>query len=233
MEKTTNSFTEDELRQAVSQVFERYLAHIPEPEEFPEHKFSPAHEEKMSRLIKRVYRQSKRRSALRRIAAVFAAVILGLGAWLALDTEARADAINWIKETFGSVIVYRLPVASGAEDMPDYALGWMPDGFELEDSIESTVCSYFYKSENEELCFSFTMFSTDETQAQLFAEPGQPVETVYINGAAADFYPVYGSSGACNLSWYDEETGAILSLDSNLSREIMIIIAENVYIKEK
>lgn len=233
MENSTSSFTEDKIGQALYQMFEQYRAQIPEPEECPEHKFSPAFEEKMRQLIRKLDRRQKRRSMLRRIAAVFAAVILGLGAWLALDTDARAEAIGWIKETFGSTIIYRLPTASGTEDMPDYALGWIPDGFELEDSIEAAVCSYFYKSEKEELCFSFTLFSTDETQAQLLGEPGQPVETVYINGIAADFYPVYGHSGSCNLSWYDEETGAILSLDGNLSRENMIKIAENVYIKEK
>ena len=48
------------------------------------------------------------KKALRRVAAAFLAATVGVSVWLAVDTDARAAFVGWVRELYEHSIVYRV-----------------------------------------------------------------------------------------------------------------------------
>ena len=77
--------TDHALEQAAASVSKAMLNAIPSAEEC-RHEFLPEFEAKIQQLREKECRHTHRRSILRRVAAVFLAIVLGAGVWLATDT---------------------------------------------------------------------------------------------------------------------------------------------------
>ena len=227
------SFSEEELRAAAVLSHGAFIFSLPEPGEYPEHRFSEGFVRKMEPLFA-LERRRRDHTVLRRVAAVFLTALIGLSAWLAIDTDARAAALKWIKEVFGNVIVYRLVDEPETEGKPSYVLTWIPEGLELVDFAEEELWySAFYINDTGDICFSFDYSYTDDSQVQIITEPGQIIEKVKINGIDADFYPENGDDDTRVLVWIDEEHGVMLSIAGNLDKETILRIAENIKIEKK
>ena len=168
--------------------------------------------------------------AIQRIASIFLAVILIGSMLLAVDTEARAAFLDWIKEVYEHSIVYRIMPSSAAKDLPHYELTWLPDGFGEPDIYENeTVYSALYQnsSTGEIVIFDYYRLSS-EVQAKLFTD--QQPEHVLVNGIIADFYAASSDSESSNLLWIDTEAGVFCAIDSNLSKDVILHIAESIYL---
>ena len=150
--------------------------------------------------------------------------------YLAVDTEARAAFLDWIKEVYEHSIVYRIMPSSAAKDLPHYELTWLPDGFGEPDIYENeTVYSALYQnsSTGEIVIFDYYRLSS-EVQAKLFTD--QQPEHVLVNGIIADFYAASSDSESNNLLWIDTEAGVFCAIDSNLSKDVILHIAERIYL---
>ena len=168
--------------------------------------------------------------AIQRIASIFLAAILIGSMYLAVDTEARAAFLDWIKEVYEHSIVYRIMPSSAAKDLPHYELTWLPDGFGEPDIYENeTVYSALYQnsSTGEIVIFDYYRLSS-EVQAKLFTD--QQPEHVLVNGIIADFYAASSDSESNNLLWIDTEAGVFCAIDSNLSKDVILHIAESIYL---
>ena len=168
--------------------------------------------------------------AIQRIASIFLAAILVGSMYLAVDTEARAAFLGWIKEVYEHSIVYRIMPSSAAKDLPHYELTWLPDGFVEPDIYENeTVYSALYQnsSTGEIVIFDYYRLSS-EVQAKLFTD--QQPEHVLVNGIIADFYAASSDSESNNLLWIDTEAGVFCAIDSNLSKDVILHIAESIYL---
>ena len=167
---------------------------------------------------------------IRRIASIFLAAILVGSMYLAVDMEARAAFLGWIKEVYEHSIVYRIMPSSAAKDLPHYELTWLPDGFDEPDIYENeTVYSALYQnsSTGEIVIFDYYRLSS-EVQAKLFTD--QQPEHVLVNGIIADFYAASSDSESNNLLWIDTEAGVFCAIDSNLSKDVILHIAESIYL---
>lgn len=94
------------LKEAAGAVVTSLLGALPEPEELA-HDFSDGFEEKMRLVIAKEKRHSAFRKFGRRAAAVILAALVGMGAWLAVDQEARAMVSQWIRTVYESSVIYR------------------------------------------------------------------------------------------------------------------------------
>ena len=99
-------FTEADLKAAAIAVSDSMLASLPKPDEI-EHEFSEGFLKKMDALLALDKRRQRARSIARRVAVIFLAILLGLSTWLAVDTEAQATAMKWIREVIEDNIYYR------------------------------------------------------------------------------------------------------------------------------
>ena len=191
------------------------------------------HSDLLEKKIRKLFHRAKHPyfyKAIQRIASIFLAAILIGSMYLAVDTEARAAFLDWIKEVYEHSIVYRIMPSSAAKDLPHYELTWLPDGFGEPDIYENeTVYSALYQnsSTGEIVIFDYYRLSS-EVQAKLFTD--QQPEHVLVNGIIADFYAASSDSESNNLLWIDTEAGVFCAIDSNLSKDVILHIAESIYL---
>lgn len=222
--------TDEMLRSSAARSSELF-AHTITSDYDPVQQYEPS--DLFEKKIRRLLRRSKHPyfyRAIRRIASIFLAAILVGSMYLAVDMEARAAFLGWIKEVYEHSIVYRIMPSSAAKDLPHYELTWLPDGFDEPDIYENeTVYSALYQnsSTGEIVIFDYYRLSS-EVQAKLFTD--QQPEHVLVNGIIADFYAASSDSESNNLLWIDTEAGVFCAIDSNLSKDVILHIAESIYL---
>ena len=208
--------TDEMLRSSAARSSELF-AHTITSDYDPVQQYEPSDlfEKKIRRLLHRAKHPYFYR-AIRRIASIFLAAILVGSMYLAVDMEARAAFLGWIKEVYEHSIVYRIMPSSAAKDLPHYELTWLPDGFDEPDIYENeTVYSALYQnsSTGEIVIFDYYRLSS-EVQAKLFT----------------DQQPDSSDSESNNLLWIDTEAGVFCAIDSNLSKDVILHIAESIYL---
>lgn len=181
--------------------------------------------------IKRLFRKAKHPyfyRAAQRIASVFLAAVLAGTMWLAVDEKARAAFFDWVRETYEHSIVYHVLPNHASKKLPQYELAWLPDGFGKPDVYENEI-TYSALYENPDtgdvLIFDYCLL-TEEIQTELFT--AQQPEHLVVNGADADFYAADNDSDSSNLLWIDAETGVLCSINSTLSKEVILHIAASI-----
>ena len=206
--------TDEMLRSSAARSSELF-AHTITSDYDPAQQYEPS--DLFEKKIRKLFHRAKHPyfyKAIQRIASIFLAAILIGSMYLAVDTEARAAFLDWIKEVYEHSIVYRIMPSSAAKDLPHYELTWLPDGFGEPDIYENeTVYSALYQnsSTGEIVIFDYYRLSS-EVQAKLFTD--QQPEHVLVNGIIADFYAA----------------GVFCAIDSNLSKDVILHIAESIYL---
>ena len=222
--------TDEMLRSSAARSSELF-AHTITSDYDPAQQYEPS--DLFEKKIRKIFHRAKHPyfyKAIQRIASIFLAAILIGSMYLAVDTEARAAFLDWIKEVYEHSIVYRIMPSSAAKDLPHYELTWLPDGFGEPDIYENeTVYSALYQnsSTGEIVIFDYYRLSS-EVQAKLFTD--QQPEHVLVNGIIADFYAASSDSESNNLLWIDTEAGVFCAIDSNLSKDVILHIAESIYL---
>lgn len=218
--------TDDALKLAAASVREAMLSTIPPAEEC-RHTFSPEFEAKMEQLIAAEQRRSRRRSAARRVAAVFLAVLLGVGAWLAVDAPARASFFNWVREVYETYIVYRFTGEPSAEGLPEYRLGWLPDGYvEVSMVHDDNLQGYLYQ--NGETALTFMYYHLIQGDAGIHYNEDAECTPITVNGHQGHFYAAANATVSNDLIWVDEPRGILFVLSGFLSQDDMLNIAESL-----
>ena len=179
--------------------------------------------------------ESKGKKLVKRVASVLLALLAIGGIWLSVDSEARAAVESWIitvSEEFG--FVYRFAGSADAEELPEYSLSWIPEGYQPIDLSQSrhSYSALYQRRDDIMSGFGFGYFLNDlngtwyislqpETDAYI-------VETIEINGKPADLYLCTDGSETSNLIWLSEDETVVFELNGFLTREELIRIAEGV-----
>ena len=139
--------TDEMLRSSAARSSELF-AHTITSDYDPAQQYEPS--DLFEKKIRKLFHRAKHPyfyKAIQRIASIFLAAILIGSMYLAVDTEARAAFLDWIKEVYEHSIVYRIMPSSAAKDLPHYELTWLPDGFGEPDIYENeTVYSALYQN---------------------------------------------------------------------------------------
>lgn len=218
--------TEDMLRNAAAEVREAMLASLPEQETM-HHMFSRRFERKMSRLIRR---QKGDHQVLRRVVAVFLALLLGGGIWLTVDADASAAFRKWIQTVYENSIVYRF--FNGTGEVPplgQYRLTWVPDGYEESyiEAFDYYILIEYEKIEGEKLYLYCTRLNDRAQFEAVLDEMMEPVE-VTVDGMRGMFYQSKTPAQFNELFWFDDDHDIAFQLSSSLEKSVMLHIAENV-----
>ena len=227
---TEFSFSEDDLKTAAVIVSDAMLDSLPDPSEI-HFELSDDFIKKMDALCMKAKQRTWTRVVLKRVAMIFLAILLGLSTWLTVDTEARAVAIKWIRDVIEDNIYYRFFGNSMGTELPNFVPTWLPDGFALTESDDTaTHHMFFYEDAESNMILFDYCFLSEGLQVQYSGDDSER-ETVYIQEAPADFYPADETSLTNNLIWIDEYDGIVFLLDSNLEKEVMLRIADNVTLR--
>lgn len=127
--------TDNILIEAAHEVDRAMLAMLPEPSEC-RHVFSKSFERKMQKIIRRADHFIAYK-VLRYAACIFISFVMAASMFLAVNTEARAAVVNWIKENFKGVYHYFFVTEDSAEEHEAYTTGWVPEGYKLVGSFKT------------------------------------------------------------------------------------------------
>ena len=224
--------TDELLYQHAAESRDIWLDTLPNEDELPEHLFSDefmASFEAMKKQEKGQHKKRKR-SPLQRVAAVFLAVLIGSGTWLGVDVEARAAFISWFREFVGDSVVYSYVGDVPEKNITNYHCSWLPEGVEVTEVDASDTSGHvIYTSPDDDFAvFSYTYMHSG-TALHLFPTEEELVHTeMQINGMHADFYEEPCENYSCFIIWFNEENQIFFDINSNMSKEDTIRMAESI-----
>ena len=218
------------LKEAAGAVVTSLLGALPEPEELA-HDFSDGFEEKMRLVIAKEKRHSAFRKFGRRAAAVILAALVGMGAWLAVDQEARAMVSQWIRTVYESSMIYRIFGAAPEGELPDYRPAWVPDGYVEVQSLrtESERVLVYQSSDS---TFILTYYWMGDARTIIVDEESGENRAVSVQGNPGYYYPSAGPGSTNDLIWTDESSGLVFILSAYLPEHDILHIAESVELSD-
>ncbi len=163
---------------------------------------------KIRRLLRRA-RHPYFYKAIQRIASLFLAAILAGSMYLAVDTEARAAFLDWIKEVYEHSIVYRILPKPTAKALPQCELTWLPDGFGGPIVYQDdTTYTALYKNQitGNDLIVFYCLLN-DEMQTSVYK--GYKQDKIEMRGDRAEMsdFPLYLNTVAGGLDCRDQAIG--------------------------
>lgn len=224
-----NELTNEALRTAASKVRNALLETLPPPSEC-NHAFSEPFNEKMALLIRTDRRRTSTSRFLRRVAIVFLVLLLGVSSFLAVNSEARATVMRWIREAFDNVIVYHF---QGAPEklIPHYTLTWVPEGYEEIERIETDrSLQILYMNEETEDLFAFEVSLVHEGKESyiIMSSNQYKHENLTVKGCHAEYFQEALPGEPDILMWFNSEETLVFYLHGFFDKTIMLHIAENI-----
>jgi|GEM_PF-3394145 len=230
-----SSIWEENLIRSAKCVRVCMLNSLPDPVHC-EHPLSPALERGLTDFYARHKRVIKLYTALKSTVAIILAAILSLSVWLTIDGNARADFARWVRVIYKDSIVYQFFGEKSNKMLPDYLIGFVPQGYFVETvyQSETSYSAVYARPNNPNDAFVFEyFFAADGAQTQLLLEEEEYLhEKIIINGLPGDLYLCASGKNSNNLLWFDERHDVILSIDSYADKSVILHIAESVYLKD-
>lgn len=225
--------TEAMLRSAATKSCEIYTAQLQSGYDADkQHIFSLDFETKIRKLKRKADHLFFYRFTVR-VASIFLALFISISAWLAVDIEARAAVIGWIKEVYESFFVYRYEDDSNTEvTSTDFRPSWLPDGyseFAVNDTAD-TIMVIYANDAGEMLKFSYA-HNSDKTD--WFIDATDTVRTsIAISVHQADLLTSTNPAVASAILWTTPDNTAFY-ISGFLSESALIRVAENIQEIEK
>lgn len=221
-----DQLTDEMLTQAAKQVAESMKASLPVPKEC-HHEFPPEFERDMKRLAAQTERRRHMRRYLQRVAAACLAVVISLSTWLAVDAEARAAFVQWVKTVYEQSVVYEFFHSGEPQTEAGYRLGWVPEGYTLENEVGGDgITTIVYLNGEDAIYFTYE-HSENGAQTELFSGVSN-VEAVQVNGMPGEFYLPQDPAESNSLVWFNEESSTLFSISGFMDKETMVQMAESI-----
>ena len=223
--------TDEMLYRHAAEARDIWLDTLPNDSEIPEHEFSDGFNKEMDRLVALPPKKKKPTKRFRRVAAMFAAVLIGASSWLAVDAEARATFMQWVRTIAPDYVVYHFIGEAPEEDIPNFYCTWLPEGMEAKELHNGgQTGDLFYEADDDWVyCLSYHYMHDGAAHALSASSDEMFHETVEVNGMPGDYYYEDLEEGHFgDLLWFDEESGIAFSIHGMIPKEDMIRMAESV-----
>lgn len=105
----------------------------------------------------------------------------------------------------------------------------IPEGFELVKEGGSPTGihrRYVNEQTGDEIFFSYSSLNSSGFKGFSYVDG---MQHIVINGMDADLYPHNESSSQCNIIWIDKSLDVCITIDTTLSEEFLIELAESLY----
>ena len=228
----TAVFTEEELRRAVAAYMDGWADVI--PPEGKDHIFSARYEERKKQVIAlaaRMERRAGRHKVLRRIASLLVVAVFGLGIVMAANPAAYAAVRSWTLNIYNKLVDYTFGHAGEKRMYAIHEPVWLPEGYIKTDDIDSypnRIIVYTDTVNDRSIVLSYyDMAETDMINIDHLGEDINP-EEVLVKGTKCQFYPPTEDSGGGELVWVNENAGLVIVINSELSREEAVRLAESI-----
>jgi len=216
---------DEDLRQALIDYYDTVTAALPNPQEL-HYNYSPLHLARMEHLIRSRERRNRRVFTLQRVAVILLALLLTFGSWLAVDVHAREVFFTWVRTVYEDHVVYRFHggASTTTGELPDYVLGWIPEGFEL---VEEDKNSKIYENQLTGYAIVFD-YSIQSELVQV--SDYKDVDTIVIDQLEGEYYSAKDEDDSNEFMWFDDKHGIVFHINSTLNKDEIIKMAHSVKI---
>lgn len=224
--------TDEMLAQAAQQAAAQINAALPRPEECA-HAFSPRFLRRMNRLLRREERSVPYRIV--RAAAILLLLLTVLfGAVLTFSAQARDFIFGWVRAKTSDGYLYAFDGEASEAPMPTYTLGWLPEGYELDNIFETGRTKFYtYGAPGQEPVYFD--YSTENMGINYFLVDCDDYESreITVNGISGIIYISPREDEASSIVWTDDSSGTLFVLSAHERIEILLKIAKSVQLEEK
>jgi hypothetical protein len=157
----------------------------------------------------------------RSAAAVAFALLISLSAVLTANATVREAFARWWKEVFVDRVVYYFEGSPDVQTLSGFSLGWVPEGFVLEDSYyEENYGNLFFTSSGRMLTYEYSILGEIDAVDIIGTED---CELIHINEKTFEYYQ--DPSGGSNIMmWIDDMDGFMHMLNGDLSQEELVSV---------
>ena len=193
-----------------------------------QHIFS-LHFEKRMRKLKRRADHLVYYKAMRRVASIILIIFLAGSVWIAVDAEARAAVIGWVKEIYETYFIFRHDgTTDEVSESVDYRPTWIPDGYsEFRVKVSETRTVVVYANDSGKMIRFNYIHNPDETD--WFIDVSQAgVKSATINGNKADLLIAQNPDEANGIAWVSADTAFYIT--GFVDETDLVKMAENVHL---
>ena len=218
---------EEELSQAAARAAELLNEALPRPEDCT-HEFSPRFRRKMRHLMFRQNHPVLMRG-LQSAAVLFLTITVLFGSLLTVSTDAREFVSGWVRGQFGSGFIYTFDGDAAPSEIPQYCLGWIPDGYtqDFTSELEGGKILIYGNAEGKQMLFAYSSASTGTVFA-LHQTDDCIQEDVSINGMTGTIYISPRENEPSAIVWIDQERNIVFDIGAVVDPQTLIKMAENV-----
>lgn len=218
---------EEELSRAAARAAELLNEALPRPEDC-NHTFSPRFRRKMRHLLFRQNHPVLMRG-LQSAAVLFLTITVLFGSLLTVSTDAREFVFGWVRGQFGSGFIYTFDGDAAPSEIPQYCLGWIPDGYtqDFTSELEGGKILIYGNAEGKQMLFAYSSASTGTVFA-LHQTDDCIQEDVSINGMTGTIYVSPRENEPSAIVWIDPERNIVFDIGAVVDPQALIKMAENV-----
>lgn len=168
------------------------------------------------------------KKTLRSAACLLLACTLGFFTLMAASPIVRAAVVQWVQEWYETHIVYRFQGEPASEEMPEYQITELPEGFGETNRIESVgYLRVSYRNQQGEQ-IDLICSRMDSGKATSVSTVNMEVSEVQVNGHPGQFYHSLDPNQSSAIMWADEHSNIMFSVDAFGEKLDILHMSESV-----
>lgn len=196
--------------------------------------FSPQYLRNRMRLLANPFRYAKQKikpfwkKALRTVACLLLVCSFAFTTAMVTSSSARAAVKQWLTEWYETYIAYRFEGETEPEEMPQYEIGALPDGYtEIVRNIAPGYISIIYENtEGKQMIFTYTQMEQGGSITTELADTD--VYDIAVNSCSGQFFLPKDPEQSSAVVWINEEKKLYFSLNVFGEMKAILHIAESV-----
>jgi len=228
-------FSDEELRIAAQAVRNAMLDSLKDDPEL-HHSFSEQFLRRMETLFRLDARRSRQKRAFQHAAILIIGFFLSGLLFLAFNPEARADFTRWVRSVYEKSIFYQSlsdeasKHSDAADGLPEVEFSWLPKDYEVQVVSSTPHIKRILLVRSDSLIMLEYRLLDNTDYVEVFTDD-YTHEYVRVNEKPADFYLSSKTDAFNALVWTDEDRSIIFSLNADLSKGVLLKIAENIILQ--
>lgn len=199
---------------------------------------TPRYQRQMAAMVKDPLKWERRRArplwknVAQKIAVILLVFSLSLGSLMAVSPTVRAAVVRWVTEWYETHIVYRYSGEQLSEEMPQYEITDLPEGYVEDERIDwPTYISIIYRKANDENAswIYLQYIYMQQGASSNFEIENADIIPVTVNGLEGQLYLTKDSEQSDNtITWIDPDENILFAVSAALGDDDILHIAESV-----
>ena len=172
------------------------------------------------------------KNVAQKIAVILLVFSLSLGSLMAVSPTVRAAVVRWVTEWYESHVVYRFSGEQIADEMPQYEVTDLPEGYAETERVEwPSYVSIIYQNVNDENAswIYLQYIYMQQGASSNFGIENADIIPVTVNGLEGQLYLTRDTEGAdSTITWIVPDENMLFAVSAALNANDILHIAESV-----